>query len=983
MRRRAGSPPRTGPTALLALLLLVLVPLAGDAQEKRPLDHDAYDRWHRIQQQALSPDGAWLRYRLVPGRGDAALHVRAVEGAEEHVIERGTDARFTRDSRFVVFRIVPTEEAREVARGGRNRPAPRDSLGILDLSTGEVERMPRLRGFTVPSESEGWILVHREAPRDDEADEEEEPEREEAEDGTVRSASQAGTDLHYRHLATGEERVLRHVTDYEVHEDGTRFVYVAATRDGNGDGVFLVRAASGAAHPLLTGEGDYSRLTLDRSGEQAAFLTDRDARGGRDARGDRGGRDAPDEEGADDDAPLPHSLYHAPLDGAAGARMVATVGSEGIPGGWWVSASGSVDFSYDGTRVLFGTAPAPRPDPEEDELLENVTVDVWSWHDDYLQPHQLQDLNQERRRSYRAVLHLHDDRIVQLADETLLSVTIGDRGDADVALGSDDLPYRQRVSWDTGFYDQYLVDPYTGARELLVEELRSSASLSPEARYVYWWDGGDFEGTVPRGWMVMDLETREVVNATAGIPHPVFNELSDRPAPPGSYGLGGWTEGDERMLVYDAHDLWLVDPRGADAPVNLTAGYGRQNDVRLRIVRLGWEDRHVPLDEDVLLSAFDLGTKADGYYRTRLGDGAAPRRLVLEDASFGGLSRSEDAEVLLFTRSTFQDFPDLWVSDSDFEGRRRLTEANPQQAEYRWGTAELVTWTSADGEELQGILYKPENFDPAREWPMMVYFYERSSNSLHNHYVPGTGTSINRSFYVSRGYLLFVPDIPYKAGYPGESAMNAVVPGVTALVDRGFVDRDRIGVQGHSWGGYQISYMVTRTDIFAAAEAGAPVTNMTSAYGGIRWASGRVRQMQYETGQSRIGGSLWEAQHRYIENSPLFTAYKVNTPLLILHNDEDGAVPWEEGIQFFVALRRLGKPVWLVNYNGQGHGVSGRFAQLDWSIRMQQFFDHYLQDAPPPVWMVEGIRAVDKGRTLGLDLVEPVTAADGQDGSDR
>jgi dipeptidyl aminopeptidase/acylaminoacyl peptidase len=263
---------------------------------------------------------------------------------------------------------------------------------------------------------------------------------------------------------------------------------------------------------------------------------------------------------------------------------------------------------------------------------------------------------------------------------------------------------------------------------------------------------------------------------------------------------------------------------------------------------------------------------------------------------------------------------------------------------------------------------------------MMVFFYERYSDQLHNHFVPSSGTSINRTFYASRGYLVFVPDIPYKTGYPGESAMNAVVPGILSLVARGFVDKDRIGVQGHSWGGYQIAYMVTRTNIFAAAEAGAPVANMTSAYGGIRWESGRVRQMQYEVGQSRIGGTLWDSQHRFIENSPLFTVDKVQTPLLILHNDADGAVPWQEGIQLFAAMRRLGKPAWLVNYNGQGHGVSGEYRTKDWAIRMQQFFDHYLKDAPPPVWMVHGVPAILKGKTLGLDLVEegrPLAATPG------
>jgi dipeptidyl aminopeptidase/acylaminoacyl peptidase len=299
-----------------------------------------------------------------------------------------------------------------------------------------------------------------------------------------------------------------------------------------------------------------------------------------------------------------------------------------------------------------------------------------------------------------------------------------------------------------------------------------------------------------------------------------------------------------------------------------------------------------------------------------------------------------------------------------------MSDANPQQAEYLWGTAELVHWRSSDGKELDGILYKPENFDPARQYPMMVYFYEKMSDGLHAYRTPGPGSSsVSISFYVSRGYVVFVPDIHYRVGYPGESALDCVVTGVLSVLDKGFVDPKRIGVQGHSWGGYQIAYLVTQTDIFAAAEAGAPVSNMTSAYGGIRWGSGMSRMMQYERSQSRIGASLWEDQRRYIENSPIFWADKINTPVLILHNDEDTAVPWYQGIEFFVALRRLGKPVWMLNYNGEPHGLRKYQNQKDWAERMQQFFDHYLMGAPAPVWLEEGVPAVVKGRRLGLELI--------------
>jgi dipeptidyl aminopeptidase/acylaminoacyl peptidase len=335
---------------------------------------------------------------------------------------------------------------------------------------------------------------------------------------------------------------------------------------------------------------------------------------------------------------------------------------------------------------------------------------------------------------------------------------------------------------------------------------------------------------------------------------------------------------------------------------------------------------------------------------------------------FSNPTQAEDAEALLFTRSSVAEFPNLWVSNLDFGEMRQVSDANPQQAEYLWSTVDLIQWRSTDGRLLQGLLYKPEDFDPSREYPMMVYFYERNSNNLHGHYDPIPHRSVIRpTFYASRGYLVFIPDIVYQIGYPGESAMKCVMPGVLDLVDQGFVDENNIGVQGHSWGGYQIAYMVTKTDLFKAAAGGAPVSNMTSAYGGIRWASGMSRMFQYERTQSRLGATLWEAPMRYIENSPIFWADKVETPLLMLHNDHDGAVPWYQGIEMFVALRRLGKAAWLVNYNDEPHWPTTYANKKDWNVRMQQYFDHYLKGAPAPVWLAEGIPAVDKGRTLGLE----------------
>jgi dipeptidyl aminopeptidase/acylaminoacyl peptidase len=336
---------------------------------------------------------------------------------------------------------------------------------------------------------------------------------------------------------------------------------------------------------------------------------------------------------------------------------------------------------------------------------------------------------------------------------------------------------------------------------------------------------------------------------------------------------------------------------------------------------------------------------------------------------FSAPIKAKDANVITFTKQDFVEFPDVWVAKSDFTGAKKLSNANPQQAQYNWGTAELVNWISGDGQRLQGILVRPENFTYAKKYPMITYFYERNSDTLNAYHPPAPSEStINLSYFASNGYLVFIPDIPYKTGYPGQSSLSAIVSGVLSIVNRGYVDPTKLGIQGQSWGGYEVAYLVTQTNLFNCACSGAAVADMFSAYGGIRYGTGILREGQYEHGQSRIGGSIWEKPLRYLENSPLFWLDKVQTPLLMMHNDKDGAVPYTQGIELFSGLRRLQKPAWMVTYNGEDHNLVERKNRKDWSVRLSQYFDHFLKGAPMPVWMAKGVPATMKGKTFGFEL---------------
>jgi dipeptidyl aminopeptidase/acylaminoacyl peptidase len=914
---------------------------------RKPLTHSVYDFWQDNTERVISNDGRYFVYGQNPQEGDGRIIVRELASQRIDSIPRGMAAQLTADSEFAVFRIKPPLQLVKDARRAKKKKEdlPKDSMAIYSLRTSTLHKIPAVSSFKIPEKSGSWLAYQLEASVGSKDKKDTTAKAVKLAKSPKKEGEENGFKLVIRNLKNGEEQYFPYVKEYSVSENGKWLAFATTGNDSTWRaGVYVWDATASTVKQIHEGlaKQKFMKLIFAKTTDQLAFLADPDTNSKVQIR-------------------LPKLYYWQA--GADRAQLIADEANQPGPAGWLVSANRTPEFSKDGRKLYFGTN--PKPVVPDTTLLadEIVNVEVWHWQDKNLQTRQKVTLEQDKKKSHLAVYHIQEEKLVQLGNENLTGTEIVGEGNVGFVLATSNLKYSHE-HWDWNpKADVFVINDRNGSIQPVKEKLEGNARVSPEGKYIYWFSNPD------TAWFAFDVARAQTTRLTSNSQVHFADEEDDHPDFPNPYGLAGWTKGDEKVLIYDRYDLWEVSPHTPQQMRRLT--HGRELKRQYRYVRLDPEARSIDITKPILLSAFNETDKRQGYYRLPVNNGVE-QRLYEGDFKTGyGVLKAKNAEQLFFTKETFRDYPDWYVTDSDFKTVSKITNTNPQQTDYYWGNVELVSWLAADGTPLKGLLYKPDNFDPAKKYPMMVYFYEKNSDNLHSHFSPKPIRSyINFSYFTSNGYVIFVPDIVYKTGFPGQSAYNCVIPGVLSQIAKGFVDKDRIGISGHSWGGYQTAYLIGQTNLFRAAEAGAPVSNMTSAYGGVRWDSGLTRQAQYEKTQSRIGATLWEKPFLYIENSPLFYAPKIETPVLMMHNDDDGAVPWYQGIEFYMALKRLGKPVWMLNYNGEKHGLGKRQNMKDFAVRLYQYFDYYLKDEPLPSWLGEGLPYIDKGINQHLGPVQ-------------
>ena len=941
---------------------------------KKVLTLADYGPWKRITSTAISDDGKWVTYTLTPNDGDETLNVKQLDGDKLYTIPIGSPAagggrgagaggggrggvgqsvQFSDDGRWIGYYVNPPARAAGRGRagaggrgaGGRGAPAPQPGatapasspasastnpenvrrFELLDLSSGAKYAVPNAGGFQF-SKGSTWLAIKI--------------------NGTPGDSSHRGTDLLLRRLSTGVTQNIGNVNQYDFDDAGKWLAYTVDATNKMGNGVYVTNLMTGDTRALDGSAKEYDGLAWGDASTRLAAL-----------RGEK--PDGKTEKAnvlltwTDAGAPDVHAAEWDPGKDAS------------FPQGFVLSEDTTPRWSKDGARLFVGIK--AQQDTRAEATEPQANLDIYHWKDVELQSEQILRVAQARRATLAAVVTPATNKFVKLADDAIK--TVAPTADDRWAIGRDPTPYDHDFSeGQPSRADYYKIDTTTGSRTLIAKHLFRTMGASSDSKWFLYLESQHV--------MAYNLETGKVGRVDAGGAN-FINTDNDLAAEKPIWGVAGWSKDGKSVLLYDKYDVWsqpLDGGRGTD----LTGGAGAAQQVELRLARLqgggrggrgggpgGGNEESVDLSQPQTLTAYGDLTKKSGYWSLAAG-GGAPKPLIWADESIGAAQKAKNADRVIFTKQTFEEFPDYWVSDTTFASPRKITDANPQIAEYAWGKRVLVDYTNSKGKKLQATLTLPAGYQSGKQYPMLVYIYETLSNTHHQFSMPVYDDRPHMSAYASDGYLVLEPDIVYEIGHPGTSALDCVTAAVKKTIDLGYADPKHIGLQGHSWGGYESSFILTQTNIFAAVVTGAPLTDLISMYGELYKSSGAWNGGILETSQGRMGANVtpWNAKDLYESESPLFSVTKISTPFMILQGTADGAVDWDQGLEFYNAARRNGKQVIFLSYPDEPHHLAKTENQKDFQIRMKQFFDHYLKGTPEPEWMANGLSQVRKGEPI-------------------
>ncbi len=911
----------------IALYLLVILLSTQLSYSKRPFTLVDAMKFRSIQGAVISDDGNWVAYSAIPDRGDGVGYIISTDDSTKYEIERGMRPKFSRDGVYCAFTWAPPSIEVENAKTPKDRP--KSGLVIVKTTTGDIDRRKDVKEF-VFSEDSKWLVYHKFGKDDEKAEK--------------MQKKPIGSELVIRHLFSQTEIRIDYVLEYALDSASRYVFYSISSPDGERDGLYARKLWEAFAPEFAINKVEktlYSAIAWSPNSRTLGYVSSTMTK-----------------EGVPNDGTL--MIWEE----VRAAQTQIALTPQTAPRGWFIPYKNDTKWTEDGTILFFGLKPIGEKDTSEaptitfkednfyniDTILEKSDDVIWHWNDPLISSNQINWWNKNKDRTFASMYNIRTKRFFQLADSTCNNVIASDN--SRFTIGYDNTPYLKLMTYDGWYNDLYVFDLTTGQKKQIATKLAEGANLSPQGKYVLFFQ--------EKHWYVYDTQKGTTGNMTQNIPIPFYDVDNDIPAESGSYGIGAWFENDMYVLINEKYDFYKFFPNDPGSFINMSATVGRRNKLQFRYANVERDKKVIMLKDTFYVHVYSDSLKCTNilFFEEQIAGGlnvfTESGGGLIEGKTFQLIGRSKNNKFI-YTRESFEEFPDLWFTDNVlFANPIKITDINPEMREMKWGTTEIVRWVTPLGDSLDGYIIKPDNFNPKKKYPVLVYYYERFSHRTFTFYQPRINHRPIYQLYLSDDYLVFVPDVVYKTGRPGYDAVDAILSGLKVLLDRGIADPDRLCLQGHSWAGYQTAFVVTQTDIFKAAAAGAPVGNMTSAYSQIRTETGLARQFQYEKFQSRIGGNLWDSLDNYLNNSPVFLARNINTPLLILHGAEDEAIPFSQGVELYLALRRLEKPCVLVEYTKEMHHPRKYQNRLDWQIKMKEWFDHYVLSKPAPSWITDG-----------------------------
>jgi len=916
---------------LFSLAVLASFPSVLISQPRQTVRPSDYGKWESLSAASLSPNGQWLAYAVNRVNEENELRLGGVARDTTVAMLYGSAPAFTGDSKWLAYAIGVSPAERD--RLTKDKKPIKNSVGIRNLASGATETVKDVTQFRFSGD--GRFLAMRRYPAE----------------------GKRSADLIVQDLEHATKMTFGNVGEFAWSERGALLAFTVDVDGGAGNGIQLYNAATGAVRVLDSSPSLYRMLAWREKSEDLAVL-----------------RSRTDKEFKD--------TTHVVLAWArAGTqplrREMDPAKASGFPSAMRVAEHRRPEWAKDGSIVYVGLRPREASTRRTDSTTaatgsgndnggimqtrgdstkpktDDKPSDVQVWHtkDVRIMPMQKVQEQQDLQRTLLTAWHLENGHIVQIGTDLWETARVlrGDR----YATETSRKDYAFGAKFGRPYSDVYVVDVKSGERRKALEKVRFFFGGSATGRKLTWYDGKDY-------W-TQDVATGARTNLTAKVSAKFSDPDYDFPndmVPPADFQ--GWAKDDRAVLVADEYDIWSLDPDGSGGR-RLTNGAAEK--IVHRYVRTSRRDEDgIDLASPVYVSLFGKRTKQSGYGRLRAG---TVERLVLDDAAVNRLTRADSSDVFAFTRERFDDSPDWFAGAGNLKSPRQVSTTNPFQKDYAWGRAELVNYRTVAGHDLQGVLLYPANYDASKKYPMIVNPYELLSQTLHQFFVPTERSYYDPAVWTANGYFVLKPDIVFRGRDPGVSVLEALEPAVRSVTSRGLVDSTKVGLVGHSWGGYEATFVPTRTNMFAAAVAGAPITNFLSFAGAIHWTPGIAEFDHWETGQARMDVPFWEDMAAYVRNSPAAKVNELKTPMLMEFGDADGTVDWHQGIEFYNFARRAGKDdfVMLV-YPGEDHGLRKKENQVDYHRRINQWFGHWLKGEPAPTWMTQGMTWAERKSVL-------------------